>query len=189
MKMFAFALVTACAAGASADILLDQRPSSAANSGFTVGFNGFVVYQPFTVTAADGWNVQRIWLDGFRVTGSGDLKVEIAETDLGAALASTTISMTNTNSALSAFVSGDLSVQLAGNTSYVMRVLAASPGGTWNALYYGASGSPTRSTDGAGNFYQNDLSISTYFEGKAVPTPASLALLSVGGLMGSRRRR
>lgn len=189
MKLSCVAAVVACAGVAHADILLDHRPSAASGTGYTVGFNSFTVYQPFTVTNAAGWNLERIWLDGWRVTGSGDLKVEIADSDFGPALASTVISMTNVNATTSAFVSGDLAVSLAGNTPYVMRVAAVDPATTWTALYFGASGELSRSRDGSGNFYNNGTSISTYFEGTIVPGPAGLALFVAAGFAVPRRRR
>jgi MYXO-CTERM domain-containing protein len=190
MKFIVLSLAAFVAASASADtILLDQRPSQAGGVGYTVGASaGFTVYQPFTVSDPEGWNLKRIWLDGFRVAGTGAMNVEIAADDASPALAATIITITNGNAGASAFVSGELDVILTGGGSYVMRVSANTPD-VWTALFPGSSGQNSHSIEASGKRYDNSLSISTYFEGALVPAPAGLGLLGLGGLAGARRRR
>ncbi len=190
MKISVVCALALVAGSAAADsVLFDTRPTASSSSGYTVGTSlGFSVYQPFNVTDADGWDVSRIWLDGWNVSGSGQMLVDLAVDDTSAPLASTMITFTNTDGGKSEFVGGDISVFLPGNASYVMRI-HAEDSSVWNALFFGSSGPHSHSIDAAGQHYDNDNSISTYIEGRVAPAPAGLGLIGLGGLAGTRRRR
>jgi hypothetical protein len=191
MKTAVLAFVAASVAAssiASADILLDQRPSQATGSGRTVGFStDFRVFQPFNVSDAAGWNVTSISLDGWNVQGSGEMTVDILADENSSPLASTSITFVNTDANVSDFRSGALNVNLSGNIQYILRARVTTAG-DWNAIYLGSNGLGSFSRDNAGgNFAAGPIAL--YMEGTVLPTPGALAFMPLAALAIARRRR
>lgn len=194
MKYLGIAAMLFAVCDASASMLVDYRPASVNSTGYAVGtsFYQWEIYQSFSVTDAAGWHLDSISLGGFRSAGvnSGDVLVEVAKDATSAALASTMLTITNTNAGANAYVSGAIDVNLMGNTSYVLRVKSGSTSPyTDVGIYYGANGPAAVSKNASGFTRTQATAIAATIEGSVVPAPASAAVLAVGGLVARRRRR
>jgi len=170
------------------DFLLDQG-TQPVGSGRTVGTDSdWRVFQPFDVTDDAGWRVTAIQLDGWRVTGTGEMEVTIRDEADGNTLATTFITFTNEDSRQSQWESGAVDVVLPGNERFVVQIEAVDPFDTWNAIFLGTSGLDSFSRNNSGGEFPAGP-IALRLEGTVVPAPGALALLGIAGLATRRRRR
>lgn len=193
MKTIALAAVLAAASAAHAGILLDYRPASTATTGYSVGsFFHWELYQSFNVADAAGWHLDRVNLSGFLSAGvaSGAVIVEIATDTTSAALASSSLVITNTQAGTLAYVGANFDLNLAGNTNYILRLKAGSESPLTDVgIHYGVGGTGVVARNQSGFVRNQPTSIATYFEGSVVPSPAAASVLALGGLFAGRRRR